>query len=95
MAGAIQPTRLTNAIVEAGLVLASVVLGVVGLGWPVLGVTVVAAVGWWLYRHQTALATLLRERPGRLAVLVPLSLGMIGGVHAAAFWVARSIHGVF
>ncbi len=95
MAGVIQPTRLINALVEAGLVLASVVLGVVGLGWPALGVTVAAAVGWWLYRHQAALLTLLRERPGRLAFLVPLSLGMIGGVHAAAFWVARSIHGVF
>lgn len=94
MARAIPPTRLTNAVVEAGLVLASVVLGVVGLGWPVLGVTVAAAVGWWLYRHLAALRTLLRERPGRLAVLVPLSLGMIGGVHAAAFWLARSIHGV-
>lgn len=86
-------SRLTNAIIEAGLVLVSVGAGIVGLAWPALLVPVLAAVGWWLVRHRTALADMARAHPARLAVLAPLSLAMIAGVHAAAFFVARSVHG--
>jgi hypothetical protein len=93
MAAPVQPQRLTNAIVEAGLVLATAALGVAGLPWAALAVTVTAALGWWVWRHRASLRMMAQERPGRLALMVSVSVAMIVAVHAAFFWVARSVHG--
>jgi hypothetical protein len=89
------PSRLTNAVVEAGLVLATVALGIFGLPWGALGVTLLAAVCWWGFRHRSTLARMAGETPLKLAGLGAVSLVMILVVHAAAFWVASSVHGVF
>jgi hypothetical protein len=95
MAAGVPPSRLTNAVIESGLVLATVALGVFGLPWSAVGVTLLAAIGWWGFRHGATLARMAREAPVKLVGLGAVSLGMIVTVHAAAFFVASSVHGVF
>jgi hypothetical protein len=85
---------MKNALVEAGLVLASLLVGLLDLHVGFIGWSVSSAMGWWLLVHETRLAGLWQTAKAKAIGSLGLAFAMIGLVHLISFGLGYMFHAI-
>jgi hypothetical protein len=76
---------MTNALVEAGLVLASVCLGLFDVKYSFVAWTIGASLGGWVFVHETRLRTMWQTSKPKLIGSALVAVLLICSVHLIAF----------
>ena len=78
-------SKPVNALVEAGLVTASLVGALAGLGLSWWGCGAAAGLAWWLFVHAHHLVTMLRENTVKAVGTTVFTLLVLGFGHGLAY----------
>jgi hypothetical protein len=85
-------SKITNALVEAGLILATVMLGLLGLTPFALGAMVGVALLWWGFVHSAKIASMFAKGPAGALGSAVLAWVLIVIVHGFAFALGGAFH---
>jgi sterol desaturase/sphingolipid hydroxylase (fatty acid hydroxylase superfamily) len=87
-------SKMTNALVEIGLISVSVVLGIAGLSPWVIVVMVGVSLAWWAFVHTNRLSTMMKSGTLGAVGQVGLTLLALVGGHGVGFALGGAFHAI-
>lgn len=87
--------NVTNALIELAFVAVAGVLGAYHAPWWTLFILADLMIVYWLWNRRVGIKQLEDMGAKKLAAAVAISLALIVAVLGGAYWIGRSLSGVF
>jgi hypothetical protein len=87
-------SKMTNALVEIGLISVTVVLGLIGLPIWVVAMMVGVSSAWWVIVHHKRFAAMLATAAGKAIGSVLVALLVMVFAHLIAYGVGGAFHSI-